>query len=70
MQPTGLSVHLETLAYKPANSPRRLRLNHIKRLARSLKHSIGDPAATHQVAAEMITKEDVSAGDYGELLFD
>lgn len=60
----GSSSHLETLAHNPANSPR-LRLNYIRRLARNLTCSMGDPAGTHKVAAELITKEDVSAGDYG-----
>ncbi|XP_029128446.1 uncharacterized protein LOC109803825 isoform X2 [Cajanus cajan] len=63
----GSSVPLETLVYKPANSTRRMRLNHIKCLARSLTHSIVDPAGTHQVAAELIAKEqqDVSIGNFG-----
>ncbi|KAL1320379.1 hypothetical protein HN51_065108 [Arachis hypogaea] len=61
----GSSVHMENLAYKPANSAR-FRLNHIKRLARSLTSSIGDPAAaTQQVPAELITKEDLSTADCG-----
>lgn len=67
MQLIGSSVQLETFqAYKPANSPGRLRLNHIKRLARNLTRSIVDTAPTDQVAAELITKDDVSVGDSGE----
>ncbi|XP_061344295.1 uncharacterized protein LOC133290244 [Gastrolobium bilobum] len=57
------SIPLETLAYnKPGNSPGRLRLNHIKSLARNLTRSMVDPAGTHKVAAELITKEVVSVG--------
>lgn len=58
----GSSVHLETLAYKPANLQRRLRLNHIRQLARSLIHPIGDDTGTgiHQVAAELIAKGHLS----------
>lgn len=66
MQTIGSSLNLETLAYKPANSPRKLRLNHIRSLARNLMHSMVDTASTHQVAAELKTKEDVSVGDFGE----
>ncbi|MED6208611.1 hypothetical protein PIB30_046933 [Stylosanthes scabra] len=63
----GSSVPMENLAYKPDNSSARLRLNHIKRLARSMISSIGETAATatQQVPAELITKEDVSTADYG-----
>ncbi|TKY72246.1 hypothetical protein E2542_SST00985 [Spatholobus suberectus] len=63
----GSSVPLETLVYKPANSPRKMRLNHIRDLARNLTHSIVDPAGTHQVAAELMAKEDqdVSVGNFG-----
>ncbi|KAL2969932.1 hypothetical protein AAZX31_15G110900 [Glycine max] len=63
----GSSLPLETLVYKPANSPRRMRLNHIKGLMRNRTHSIDDPAVTHQLAAELIAKEDqdVSLGNFG-----
>ncbi|KAH1040948.1 hypothetical protein GmHk_09G024445 [Glycine max] len=64
----GSSIPLETLVYKPANSPRRMRLNHIKGLARNLTHSMDDdPAVTHQLVAELIAKEDqdVSVGNFG-----
>lgn len=71
MQPIGSSIPLETLVYKPANSPRRMRLNHIKGLMRNRTHSIDDPAVTHQLAAELIAKEDqdVSLGNFGELCY-
>jgi len=71
MQPIGSSLPLETLVYKPANSPRRMRLNHIKGLMRNRTHSIDDPAVTHQLAAELIAKEDqdVSLGNFGELCY-
>ncbi|KAE9591522.1 hypothetical protein Lalb_Chr20g0119371 [Lupinus albus] len=61
----GSSRQVETLDRNPANSSRKLRLNHIRRLARNMTCSNSDPPCTHQVAAELITKEDVSAGDYG-----
>lgn len=67
------SAPLETLVYKPENSPRKMRLHHIKGLARKLAHSMVDPAGTtHHVTAELIAKEvqDVSVGSFGELLFD
>ncbi|KAE9594753.1 hypothetical protein Lal_00013208 [Lupinus albus] len=62
----GSSSHLETLAHNPVNSSRRLRLSHIKCLARNVTCPNNDLADTHQVAAELITKEDLTAGgDYG-----
>ncbi|CAL0301094.1 unnamed protein product [Lupinus luteus] len=61
----GSSSHLETLDHNPANSSRRLRLTHIRRLARNVTCSNNDLASIDQVAAELITKEDVIAGDYG-----
>ncbi|RDX83252.1 hypothetical protein CR513_35852, partial [Mucuna pruriens] len=71
MQQIGSSVPLETLVYKPANSSMRMRLNHIRCLARNLTHSIVGPAAgTHQVAVELIAKEDqdVSIGSTSKSL--
>ncbi|KAJ1428667.1 hypothetical protein SESBI_08770 [Sesbania bispinosa] len=61
------SIHMETLAYKSANFPTRLRLNHVRHLARNRTSLMVDldPADTHQVAAELIIKEDVSVGDFG-----
>ncbi|XP_054800651.1 uncharacterized protein LOC129304851 [Prosopis cineraria] len=39
----GSEVHMEALTYKPTNLPRKLRLNHIRQLARNLMmHSIAD----------------------------
>ncbi|XP_019424934.1 PREDICTED: uncharacterized protein LOC109333815 [Lupinus angustifolius] len=61
----GSSRHVATLDRNPANSSTKLRLNHVRRLARNVTCSSSDPAGIHQVAAELITKEDVSTGDYG-----
>ncbi|OIV96063.1 hypothetical protein TanjilG_27167 [Lupinus angustifolius] len=61
----GSSSHLETLDHNLANSSGRLRLSHIRRLARNVTCPNNDLAGTHQVAAELITEEDVIAGDYG-----
>ncbi|CAL0309123.1 unnamed protein product [Lupinus luteus] len=61
----GPSRHVETLDHSQTNSSRKLRLNHIRRLARNVTCSSSDPAGIHQVAAELITKEDVSTGDNG-----
>ncbi|KAK7359881.1 hypothetical protein VNO77_01848 [Canavalia gladiata] len=65
----GSSLHSETLPFKPSNSPRKLRLNHIRGLARNLTRSTSmvDPAGPHQVSAEFITKEDVSVGNFGSI---
>ncbi|XP_047171199.1 uncharacterized protein LOC124839424 [Vigna umbellata] len=60
----GSSVPLETLLCKPANSPKRMRLNHVRGLARNLTHSIVNPPCIRLVASELIPKEhqDVSVG--------
>ncbi|XP_014517398.1 uncharacterized protein LOC106774886 [Vigna radiata var. radiata] len=60
----GSSVPLETLLCKPANSPKLMRLNHVRGLARNLTHSIVNPPCTRLVASELIPKEhqDVSVG--------
>ncbi|XP_027338229.1 uncharacterized protein LOC113852188 [Abrus precatorius] len=63
----GASVELETLAYKPANSPRKLRLSRIRGLARNLTRSMVDPDGPHHVAAELITKEDASVTNFGSM---
>ncbi|KAK7303391.1 hypothetical protein RJT34_14296 [Clitoria ternatea] len=61
----GSSVLLESLVYKPGSSTRRLRLNHIKGLARN--RAMLDLVGPHHVAAELMTKEDqhVSVGHFG-----
>ncbi|KAI4296020.1 hypothetical protein L6164_036010 [Bauhinia variegata] len=60
VQQIGSSVHVEALTYTASNLPKRLRLNHIRHLARNLKHVIGDSTSKDQLAAGLIAKEEVS----------
>ncbi|KAB1221728.1 hypothetical protein CJ030_MR2G019955 [Morella rubra] len=55
------SEGLEALAHKSANSPRKLRLSHIRHLARSLNHSMGELAGNHQMVAAVLTKGDAAS---------
>lgn len=52
---------LEALVHKSANCPRVLRLSHIRRLARSKNHSVGELTGNHQIVAEVITKGDATS---------
>ncbi|CAJ1962656.1 unnamed protein product [Sphenostylis stenocarpa] len=63
----GSSVPLETLFCTSTNSARGMRLNHVRSLARNLKHSIVDASSSEQVAAELIAKEheDISVDNFG-----
>ncbi|BFG27340.1 hypothetical protein CerSpe_136140 [Prunus speciosa] len=51
---------LEAAACKSANFTKRLRLSHIRRLARSLNHLGGEAIGNHQVVADVITKGDAN----------
>lgn len=55
------SIGLEALAHKGTNFPRRLRLSHIRRLARSLNNSTGELGGNHQMVEAVITKRDVAS---------
>ncbi|KAF5474946.1 hypothetical protein F2P56_006798 [Juglans regia] len=55
------SEGLEALAYKGTNFPRRLRLSHIRHLARSLNNSMGELGGNHQMVEAVITKRDVAS---------
>ncbi|KAE7995257.1 hypothetical protein FH972_000076 [Carpinus fangiana] len=52
---------LQALVHKSNNFPARLRLSHIRRLARSLNHSIGGLADNYQMVTALITKEDAAS---------
>ncbi|KAI4298791.1 hypothetical protein L6164_032308 [Bauhinia variegata] len=56
----GSSVHMEALLYTESNLPKRLRLNHIRHLARNLIRPIGVSTGNHQLEAELMAKGDVS----------
>jgi len=64
MQTIGSSVPLECLVCKPGNSPTRMRLNHVRGIARNLTHLIVDPPCTREVLAK--EHQDVSVGKFGE----
>lgn len=51
---------MEAAACKSANFTKRLRLSHIRRLARSLNHLGGEAIGNHQVVADVITKGDAN----------
>ncbi|XP_008227453.1 PREDICTED: uncharacterized protein LOC103326965 isoform X4 [Prunus mume] len=51
---------LEAAACKSANFTIRLRLSHIRRLARSLNHLGGEAIGNHQIVADVITKGDAN----------
>ncbi|XP_062161671.1 uncharacterized protein LOC133868707 isoform X2 [Alnus glutinosa] len=52
---------LQALVHKSTNFPGRLRLSHIRHLARSLNNSIDGPAGNYQMVATLITKEDAAS---------
>lgn len=52
---------LEAAACKSANFTKRLRLSHIRRLARSLNHLGGEAIGNHQIVADVITKGDANS---------
>ncbi|KAL9320754.1 hypothetical protein ACSQ67_012593 [Phaseolus vulgaris] len=56
----GSSVPLECLVCKPGNSPTRMRLNHVRGIARNLTHLIVDPPCAREVLAK--EHQDVSVG--------
>ena len=51
---------LEAVASKSANFPKRLRLSHIRRLARWLNNLDGEVIGNHQIVAQVIPKGDAS----------
>ncbi|KAI9126909.1 hypothetical protein K1719_002505 [Acacia pycnantha] len=63
----GSEVHKEALSYKPTNLPRRLRLNHIRQLARNMIHSIvadhDSQIGIHQIVPHVIPNGDLSSHD-------
>ncbi|XP_028805648.1 uncharacterized protein LOC114760552 [Neltuma alba] len=58
-------VHMEALTYKPTNLPTRLRLSHIRQLARNMIHSIADhhdsQIGIHQIVPHLIPNGDLSS---------
>jgi hypothetical protein len=55
-----LSIGLEALAQKSASFQRRLRLSHVRHLARTMNHSMGELTGNHQIVAAVTTKGDVT----------
>lgn len=51
---------LEALAQKSASFQRRLRLSHVRHLARTMNHSMGELTGNHQIVAAVTTKGDVT----------
>lgn len=51
---------LEAVASKSANFPKRLRLSHLRWLARSLNNLGGEVIGNHQIVAEVVPKGDAS----------
>ncbi|KAM1005318.1 hypothetical protein ACFX2C_005413 [Malus domestica] len=52
---------LEAAASRSSNLSKRLRLSHIRRLARSLNHLGGEVIGNHQIVADVIPKGDTNA---------
>ncbi|XP_070661765.1 uncharacterized protein [Malus domestica] len=52
---------LEAAASRSSNLSKRLRLSHIRRLARSLNHLGGEVIGNHQIVADVISKGDTNA---------
>ncbi|XP_030968115.1 uncharacterized protein LOC115988664 isoform X1 [Quercus lobata] len=55
------SEGLEALAHKSAHFQRTLRLSHVRHLARTLNHSVGELTGNCQVVAAVVNKGDVTS---------